>query len=62
MAGVALSVLGVAGLLTVVAATEPLARRVRLPLSIVLVLVGAVMGFTMKEANQALMASLSLSS
>ncbi len=62
MAGVAISVLGVAGLLAIVVATEPLARRVHLPLSLMLVLVGATMGFTMEDTNFALTASLTLSS
>lgn len=43
-----MSVLGVAVLLTVVVATEPFAKRLGLPLSIMLVIVGAGLGFVME--------------
>lgn len=62
MASVPISVLGVAILFAVVVATEPLARRMSLPLSIVLVIVGAVLGFTMDHGSIALSASLTISS
>jgi CPA1 family monovalent cation:H+ antiporter len=43
-----MSVLGVAVLLTIVVATEPFAKRLGLPLSIMLVIVGAGLGFVME--------------
>jgi CPA1 family monovalent cation:H+ antiporter len=62
MASVPVSVLGVATLLSVVVLTEPIARRMGLPLSIVLVIVGAALGFTMRLENFPLSTSLTISS
>lgn len=62
MASVPISVLGIASLLAVIVATEPIARRLSLPLSIVLVIVGALLGFTVDLRNFALSAALSISS
>ena len=62
MASLPVSVLGFALLLALVAGTEPIARRVGLPLSIVLVIVGTALGFAMKGEHLALNASLTISS
>lgn len=62
MASVPISVLGIAILFTVIVATEPIARRLSLPLSIVLVIVGALLGFTVDLGNFAPSASLTISS
>lgn len=62
MASVPVSVLGIASLFAVIVATEPIARRLNLPLSIVLVIVGALLGFTVDLANFAPGASLTISS
>jgi CPA1 family monovalent cation:H+ antiporter len=62
MAGVPITVLGVALLLAVIVATEPIARRVDLPLSLVLVLVGSAIGFSIDVDSYALSNSLTLSS
>lgn len=62
MATLPISVLGFTILLAIIAGTEPIARRVGLPLSIVLVIVGAALGFAMKLEHLALNASLTISS
>ena len=62
MNSVPIAVLSVALLLTIVVATEPIARRVGLPLSIVLVIVGAALGFTMEAEVFPLSSSLTISS
>ena len=62
MTSVPISVLGIAMLLAVVVLTEPIARRVNLPLSIVLVIVGAALGFTIDPENVALSVSLTIPS
>jgi len=62
MNSVPIAVLSVAVLLTIVVATEPIARRVGLPLSIVLVIVGAALGFTMQAEVFPLSSSLTISS
>lgn len=62
MTSVPMSVLGIAMLLVVVVLTEPLARRVNLPLSIVLVIIGAALGFTMDADSALLSVSLTISS
>lgn len=62
MASVPISVLGVAILFAVIVATEPIARRLSLPLSIVLVIVGALLGFTVDLGSFAPSASLTISS
>lgn len=62
MTSVSIAVLSVAVLLTIVVATEPIARRVGLPLSIVLVIVGAALGFTMQAEVVPLASSLTISS
>lgn len=62
MASLPVSVFGFALLLALVAGTEPIARRVGLPLSIVLVIVGTALGFAMKGEHLALNASLTISS
>ncbi|UCV24345.1 cation:proton antiporter [Ferribacterium limneticum] len=62
MASIPISVLGVATLFAVVVATEPIARRVNLPLSITLVIVGAILGFSIDIGNSVLSTSLTISS
>lgn len=62
MSGVPLTVFGIALLLAITAATEPLARRLNLPLSLLLVLVGAALGFALGDGEHALNAALTLSS
>lgn len=62
MASIPISVLGVATLFTIVVATEPIARRMNLPLSITLVIVGALLGFSIDTGNPVLSASLTISS
>lgn len=62
MASLPISVLGFIVLLAIVAGTEPIARRVNLPLSIVLVIVGAALGFFIKGEHLALTSSLTISS
>lgn len=62
MATLPISVLGFTLLLALVAATEPIARRVGLPLSIGLVIVGTALGFALKGEQLALGASLTISS
>lgn len=62
MSSVAISVLGIAGLLAVTVATEPLARRLRLPLSLVLTLAGAAIGLALEFESHGLQSALSLSS
>ena len=62
MASIPISVLGVALLLAVVVAMEPVARRLALPLSLVLVIFGTAAGFAMDLSSHPLGASLSLSS
>lgn len=62
MANIPITVLGVATLFAVVVATEPIARRVNLPLSITLVIVGALLGFTLDIGNFVPNASMTISS
>lgn len=63
MVDVALSVLGIAGLLSIAVISEPLARRLDVPLSLVLIVVGALLGFILTNSDEhALVSSLSLSS
>lgn len=62
MSGIPISVLGVAVLLAVVVALEPIARRLALPLSLVLVIFGAAAGFAMDFSSHPLGASFALSS
>ncbi|MEO5338087.1 MAG: cation:proton antiporter [Magnetospirillum sp. WYHS-4] len=62
MSGVAVAVMGVAGLLAAAVVAEPLARRVRLPLSLVLTLAGAAIGLALEGESHGLRASLTLSS
>jgi CPA1 family monovalent cation:H+ antiporter len=62
MSSVAVSVLGGAGLLAVAVAAEPLARRLRLPLSLVLTVVGAAIGLGSELDSLGVRTSLTLSS
>jgi CPA1 family monovalent cation:H+ antiporter len=62
MASIPITVLGIAVLLAVVVAMEPVARRLALPLSLVLVIFGAAAGFAIDLSSHPLGASLALSS
>lgn len=62
MSGAALSVLGVAGLLAVAVATEPISRRIDLPHSLVLIVAGAFLGLVGGSWDYALSTSLTVSS
>ena len=62
MASIPISVLGVATLFAIIVATEPIARRLNLPLSITLVIVGALLGFSIDNWNSGLSTSLTISS
>ena len=62
MAGLPVWVLGVAILLAVTAMMEPIARRLNLPLSLVLVVVGSALGFGMGENGGPIGSLLNISS